>query len=395
MQDDSFEAMASSITRRRLLVRGAQYASVLGLGSTALAACGSDDDAASSGGGSSAASQTSNAAIKELQARLDAAKAMPKFAPPGPAFDASGARGKTVFYLSLDNAIPIVRVLVDSVTEAAKAAGVELVVYDGKSQPAQFNAGMEQAIARKVDCILIESVATASLERPIKKAVAAGIKVVSLNELEPIPDVDGSVVFDYLGAAQLEADWVIVDSGGKNINSVTWIAPFPTHLAMRDTIQQEFTKYAPDAKVQVEQVEFGDWQTRTPSLVRSKMQRDPDINYFIPVVDGQSLFMVPALQQAGYADKVKISTFNATQGVLQLLQKENVVGADSGQDTLYAGYADIDQALRVLTDQQPAQAKVPNRLFDITNINDVDLGDPLSWFDLEGTRNGFRETWGV
>jgi ribose transport system substrate-binding protein len=386
-----FHAIGARHTRRDLLIRGAQYAGAVGIGSAALAACGSDSGSASGSGGAGA----SSAALKELQARLDAAKAMPKFTAPGPPFDVSAARGKTVFYVSLDNSIPIVRVLVDAVTEASKAAGVELIVFDGKSQASLYNAGMEQAIARKVDCILIESVATASLERPIKKAVASGIKVISLNELKPISAVDGSVYFDYLGAARLEADWVIVDSRGKNIDTVIWIAPFPTHLAMRDTIENEFKQYAPGAKVQVEQVDFGDWQTRTPSLVRSKMQRDPKIDYLIPVVDGQSLFMVPPLQQAGYANKVKISTFNATQGVLQLLQKHNVVGADSGQDTLYAGYADIDQALRVLTGQPPAKAKIPNRLFDTTNVNDVDLADPSSWFDAAGTRTGFRKTWGV
>jgi ribose transport system substrate-binding protein len=407
----SNDLWSAALSRRQFIGRSALLAGLLGGGATLLGACGGGEKEAAPSGTTAAATEaagaTSEAAggatsaavpaeLGELQAGIEAARAIPPFVAPGPAFDASPARGKKVMYLSLDQSIPIVQVIADAVTEAAEAAGLELSIYDGKAQQARYVSGMQQAIAQGMDGILIESVASASIEQPIKEAREAGIKVIQLNELEPAVEVDGNVHFDYLGAAKLEADWVLVDSGGEGINVVVWIAPHPTHFAMRDTIQQEFEEYAVgDFKLQVEQVEFADWQTRSPVIARTLMTADPTINYFIPVVDGQSLFIVPFLDQAGYGDQVQISTFNATGAVLELLKKGDVVSADNGQDTVYAGWADIDQMLRVLTGQPTIDHVVPNRMFDQVNINEIDLEAPDTWFDNEANRAGFKQMWGV
>ena len=188
-----------------------------------------------------------------------------------------------------------------------------------------------------------------------------------------------------------------MDSKGANINVVVLRAPHPTHIAMSAKIKERFEKYVPGKYKMTEQIiEFGDWETRTPVITRTLMTGDPTINYMIPVVDGQSLFITPALKQAGYANKVKISTFNATGAILDLIKNKDVVWADNGQDTTFAAWSYIDQALRALTNQPAVdEYHTPNRMLDRTNIGTVSTGDPSTFFDDAGTKAAYKKLWGV
>lgn len=386
--------LSRRLTRRQALARGAAAAGTLaGLGALAGA------------GGAQARSTTKPGGIAELKAELDSFRRIPKFVPPGPAFDVSKAKGKTIFYLAITMNIPIVQTLWDGVQEAAKTAGAKAVNFDGKGQTALYVAGMQQAIARKVDCILIESIPSSVLAEPIRKAQKAGIKVVIINERNvsyggpAIKTVDGAVTFDYAGAARLEADWVLVDSGGKNINCVIFRFPgYPAHHDMDDTIRARFKKFAVGGyKVHTEGVLSKDWVTRLPVLTRSLMTRDPTINYMIPVVDAQSLFIVPTLHQIGKADKVKISTFNGTPAVEELVKRHDVVGCDIGSGFVWEGWADVDQALRVLTGNPPARNETPPlRLFDRSNIDSIDLkAAEGTWYNTDAAKEGYKKLWGL
>jgi ribose transport system substrate-binding protein len=384
------------LSRRELLDQASKYALAAGLAGPVgsfLMACGGG--AAQTGGASTA---ISSAALSELSAEISAARSVSKFKAPAPAFNGKAGAGKRVFYLSIDQSIPIVQFLWQNLNEALLAANLKPILYDGKSQQNLYVSGMEAAIAQKVDVLLIESISTNSLAAQIQAARSAGIKVIDLNELVPQVPVDAGVHLDYLGAAQLEADWVINDSQGKGINAVVLRAPHPTHTAMGQQIKQRFDKYvgAGNYTYREQIIDFGDWQTRLPSIVSTLMIQDPKINYIIPVVDGMSLFIAPALHQSGHADKVKISTFNGTQGVLKLLKSHDVVWQDNGQDTVYTSWAYADQSLRLITGQSPvADYKIPNRLFDRTNIDQIDINDPHAWFDDNATKAGFKQLWGV
>src|SRR3954447_26301082 len=63
-----------------------------------------------------------NAQVKQL-------KAIPRFIPPGPAFDASKARGKTMFLIPLGSQIPFNKVIEASMRRIAKDAGLKYIYY--------------------------------------------------------------------------------------------------------------------------------------------------------------------------------------------------------------------------------------------------------------------------
>lgn len=387
--DSSGDPAAPGYSRGSVLKRGLLAAGAVSVGAAGL--------------GSSAAAAPSAAPLADVRRNIALSKAVPKFKPPGPAFDATPARGKTVFYLSITFGVSIVQVLYAGVQEAAKAVGVKTLSFDAKGQPNLYLAGMQQAISRKVDLILVESIENTLINQQIKQAHAAGIPVVLINEkyrggpnIEP---VDAKVAFDYVGGAILEADYILADSGGRNINCVIFQAPSRRHDDMTRAIKARFAKYARGSyKVRVEKVGFADFATRLPTLTRTLMTRDPDINYMVTVIDGMALYVIPGLKQAKADKKVKLTTYNGTPSVLEFLKRKDVVIADTGGANTWEGWTDMDQALRVLTETKvvPGESKPPNRAFDRTNINSIDLNQKEEiWYNTAAAKQGFKKLWGV
>ena len=335
--------------------------------------------------------------------QITEARKVSKFVPPGPAFDASKAKGKTVFYVSNTFAVSIVQTLYNGVKEAAAAAGVETLSFDAKGQPDLMLVGMKQAINQKPDLILVESIENTLINQQIREARKAGIKVVMLNEkwidgpgLEP---VDGRVAFDYVGGARMEANYVLADSGGKNINLVVFQAASHRHDDMSAEITKQINEYAiGGAKLEVKVLPFSDFATRLPTLTRSMLTADPTINYMVTTIDGMSLYVIPAIHQAGAQDRVKLATYNGTPSVLGYLNRKDVVIADTGGANTWEGWTDMDQALRILTGNPPVpgESTPPNRAFDRTNIGSINLEQPEEvWYDTDAAKSQFRKLWGL
>ena len=400
------QRLLEGLSRQQFLSRGLRFGG-LAIGVPALAAaisaCGDDDssNAASDGGSSSGG----DGALAEVRTQLDAARAVPEFKAPGPEFDISSANGKTVFYLPLLMGVPIVQTWWRGVQEAGAAAGLKTLNFDPKGQASEMVRGMEQAIAQKVDAIIIDSIESSALAEPIRKAKAAGIKVLVVNERNEslggpkLEDVDAGVSLDYAGAGKLEADWCIDHSQGKAKIAILKLPNAPAHDDMEAAIREEVQKYCPDTcdVVAVEEVGAPEWATRLPTLTRSLLTSHPDLNYLIPVVDAMALPMVPAVRQAGAADRVSISTFNGTPAVEKLVKAGDVVGADVGGANTWEAWAYIDQTLRVLTDNEPVAQNVPLRMIDETNVGDLDLDetDQLSWYGTDAAIAGYKKLWGV
>ena len=393
---DPFE---SKLTRRSVLRHGGVAAGAFtGLG-TLLAACGGESQSAPSGQAASKPADTSS----ELGKRLAEARAVPSFTPPGPAFDASGAAGKHLFYLAITFNVSIVQTLYSGVQEAAEAVGMKTTRFDAQGRPDLYLVGMQQAIAQKADLILIESIQLSLIEEPLRKAREAGIKTVLINEmLEEGPSIvppDAQVAFDYAGGSRLDAEWIVEDAAGEDISLVIFRTPSLRHKEQEAAIREVMeTECKQGCKVETVEVGFADFATRLPELTRTAMTRDPSINYMLPVIDGMCLNIVPALAQAGAANKVKIATYNGTPSVLKMLKQNNVVACDVGGANTWEGWLDVDQALRVLTDNDPipGESRPPNRLFDASNIGELDVDGPEElWYDTAAAKEGFKKLWGV
>jgi ribose transport system substrate-binding protein len=147
-------------------------------------------------------------------------------------------------------------------------------------------------------------------------------------------------------------------------------------------------------------VPIAQWSTNLGPLTQSSLSSDPKITYIIPAYDGMSTFVLPAIRQAGKADSVKVATFNADLDPMQNMAKGNMIGVDVGSHNTYEGWAYADQALRLMTGQDPLKDElVPIRVFTADNVKDLQLTPAAEksgiWYGQPTYEAEFKKLWGA
>jgi ribose transport system substrate-binding protein len=340
---------------------------------------------------------------------VDEAKAVPSFTPPGPAFDASKASGKTVVNISLNSTVPFNQIVDAAMSEAGEAAGVKVVQYTNQGQTSQWIQGMESAIAQKADAIVLEGSPDPKLLGPqIAAAKKAGIPVISTHLYDESyvadakkdqPDITAFVDAHHYRAGTLMADYAIAHSGGHvNAYFVTSNEVQPA-AGIAQAFSDELKAKCPDTcKAEIVNIPISDWATKVPTQVQTALLKDPSINYVVPVFDGMTPFLVTGITQAGKTNGVNIVAYNGTASVLKMIQDKHLVVAEVGEPLEWLGWANMDQVLRVLAGEEPLESeKTPLRLFDETNVDET--GDPANqkdgYGDPEEFKDGYLELWGL
>jgi ribose transport system substrate-binding protein len=383
---------------------------VLGLlicGAAALGAgCGSSSEEKTSVAGAKASGSSAVAGLKTL---IEERKQTPKFAAPGPAFDASKAKGKTIFNIPLNSSLPFDSLISAASKQAAEAAGVNFINYTNQGKPSEWVQGINDAIGRKADIIILEGSPDPQLLRPqIAAAKKAGIPVISTHlydksyaatALQEIPDLAGIVPANHYEGGKLMADFAIADSNAKvNAFFVTANEVQPSAGIVK-AFEGELATHCPDTcKATVVNIPITDWAQKITTAVQSALVKDPTINYVVPVYDGATQFLASGVLQASATDRIKIVAYNGTASVLKMLQDKKMVVAEIGEPVEWLGWANTDQALRILAGEQPiTDGKTPLRVFDSSNVDETGTppvqtqgyGDPSEYI------NGYRKLWGL
>jgi ribose transport system substrate-binding protein len=197
-------------------------------------------------------------------------------------------------------------------------------------------------------------------------------------------------------AGRLEADWVIAETEGDANVLVITSSDARSTVPLLEGLRSEFETRCPGCDVQFVDVPIPEWSTRVQTEVQSALVRDPDISYVIPIYDSMSQYVVPAIRAADATDRVRISTFNGTPFVLEMLQDDDVVAMDVGENLAWVGFATMDQAFRVIAGEKPAESEhTPLRVFDDSNIDDTGRPPELDRGYGEAFVAGYRRLWGV
>jgi ribose transport system substrate-binding protein len=378
---------------------------VVVLGLTAVA-CGSDDDEDSGSGGSAAttvaAAEGSDGGdiIASCNETLAKAREPLSFEPPGPPIDASTLKGKKVTFVSLAQAVPAIADAAKQTQVAGREVGIDVTIFDAKGDVRRMQQGISQAVSQKHDAIILLGIPTTVTQGAIKEAADAGIPVISELNNEPLPDEPGQGagenIFATTAPSYVEVGgWLackaIVDTDGK-ANVVIFGAKELQPSAKEVEGMRAMLEKCDGCKVDENSTPVADWQTRLPGLAQSEIRKNPDANYFLPLYDGMGLFVASGVRQAG-AD-VKVATFNAAPAALELVAKEDVLTADPGQSNGWLAWGGLDQAMRAMLDEEPAEPKIPLRFFDKENLQGVDVKSEEALFGDE-YQDGFRELWGV
>jgi ribose transport system substrate-binding protein len=347
------------------------------------------------------------AGVAGAREQLERFMSLPQFRPPGPAFDAAeDLRGKKIFEIPITSEVPFVTAFEEGMKQAADAVGAELVVYKNQGEPSQWVQGIRTAIAQNADAITLLAQDPGLLGPHIAAAEREGIPVVVLRttgEGEPCQvDAHGDtygttcVPGPFEQAGRLEADWVIADSGGDaNVLVITSNDARSTRSLVRG-MKDEFKSRCPGCEARYVNVAIPDWAREVRGEVQSALVRDPRIDYVIPIYDSMSQYVVPAIKARGASEQIKIATFNGTPFVLEMVQDDDIVQMDVGENLAWIGWASMDQVFRVIAGEKPlASENTPLRVFDDTNV--ADTGEPPE-FDRGYGRayvDGYKRLWGV
>ena len=305
------------------------------------------------------------------------------FTAPGPAIDASKLKGRTVAIVSVDQRVPTLAQAATAMQQAASVAGLKTTLFDAQANPSRMVQGMTQAINQKAGAAILLGIPTKLVPGPIKRVKAANITTVTVLNNDPVkgkpgqgspdPNVYATSAPSYTTAGQLEACTAIVKTGGKAKVAVFSTPDIDPASFVVQGVKQTMSQCRDCEIKTITQTPLADWSTKLAGLTQSVMRRNPDINYLIPTLDQMALFVGTGVRQSGRS--VPIATFNGTPAVLSLVQKDKGVDADPGEDNIWIGWHTIDQAMRGMLGEAPADPAVPIRYFDGSNLSGQNVND--------------------
>ena len=329
-------------------------------------------------------------------------KKIPTFEYRGKPFNAKAGAGKTIFNIPIASYIPYIVQTDQLMAKLAARYGYKFTEFPNQGQPSQWVDGMNQAIAQKVNLIILQGAPIPQLLVPqLAAAKKAGIPVLFTHNIDPseaVPaGVDVAVTAPFQQAARLEADWVISRTKGKaDVLIITSDEVLPT-TGIKKALASEFAKRCGSTcKLKYVNVPINDWATKIGSETKAALTADPGINYIIPIYDSMSFYAVPAVVEAGKDKTVKIATYNGTPDVLKYIVAGQVVTMEVGESLAWLAHANMDAAMRILTGQKvPKKLNefTPTRIFDRTNV--AETGNPPGFIPGYGAAYiaGYKKIW--
>jgi len=310
-------------------------------------------------------------------AAVEAARGEVPYTEAATPFDTSSLAGREVWVL-MPSLYPITETFATGLERAFTANGIELTVYDGKFDVAEYAKGVESAVAAGADALILFVDGTL-IAGAIQEAADAGLVVIQATEGIPgePPLVDGvadSVTWDYRTPATLMADWFIADSAGVGHAVLLTTDEYRASVIMKEAFLAEVDRLCPETcEVTVEDVPIADWSTGLQALTQTLLQRDGDITHLLPVFDGMVTFVLPGVALSGHDDDVAIGSFNASANVLaELTKPDSPVKMDIGNSNLWLAYAAADATMRALLGE-PAVGDygIGFRMFDASNVGSI------------------------
>jgi ribose transport system substrate-binding protein len=372
-----------------------------------LAACGDDDDdsssattvagaaattAASSAGSTSGSAVSGDpvAAAKSAVTQGQGTITFPAI-PPGPKAPA----GKKVYIISVDQQLEGIVRQANGAQDAAKLAGWQSTLIDGKSTPDAWTAGIERAVNEKADGIILLAVDVSYVQAAAAQAIAAKIPIVSVtsgSQVGPngVAAEIGSVEYNS-EMGRNEGRYAVADSNGAAQALVFNDTSFTTAPPIADGAA-EILGTCSGCKV-LEKIDFtgADIVTKFSEAVRTAITRHPETNYVIVPYDFAAIYAAQGIRDAGATGKVKLLSTGGNLANLDLIRKGDVQVMTAAEPLEYFGYLAIDAMNRVFGGQQPIPFEAPQKILVESNLPPAGQ----AWQGDSDFTVAFKTAWGV
>jgi ABC-type sugar transport system substrate-binding protein len=292
----------------------------------------------------------------------------------------------------------------EAAQEAAEALGWKTTMYDGQGDPVVQNNVVTQAITSGADAILMAGVDPAQIGSALELAEEQGIPVGSMTQgIEAGNGIAFDIGADYVQSGAIMGSWIAVDSGGTAVVLPTNDKEFASTVAIVDSAIDTLGDCDACEVKDTEYFVGSDIGNGLGDRIAQILQREASVNYVIGAFDPAVADMVPAINNAGIGDRVKIiSNVGLTQN-LEFIADGDVQAADIVYDNTSIGYAAVDQIIRLLTG---------NPLFETPGVTDPrfiynqgapqhlmtagNLDDPsVPWTADNDAVSRYRTLWGL
>ena len=310
--------------------------------------------------------------------------------------------GKTIGALVCE--LPACEGYVKPYEEAAGKLGwnVETFVYkSGEPGPA-----MQEAINQKVDYIAITGQPPALFEDQLKAANAAGIPVISGDDVTP-PDPSTGLHTQFGDSSMFEAQseqmglWILGDAGSEPAHAAyVTIESYPILEVGFPALERTLKKYCSECTVEKLPLTVEDLgEGKGPAKVVAFLQSHPEINYlnfsFVDLMTG-----VPEAMKAAGMTNVQIvgQALSESEYVVEQI-KNGAIPAWVAQAIDYQSWLMVDAMARISVDQfslkeAEAAAKMPTWV--ISSPATLKYLEPNNkWAGPPGFEEEFEQLWGV
>jgi ribose transport system substrate-binding protein len=235
----------------------------------------------------------------------------PDSGPGGMASSTAAVPGAVTVGLSIstmDN--PFFVALRDGAQAEAKAIGLNLITVDAQNDPAKQIAGVEDLIQKKVPVILLNPADSDAVANVVKEAVAAGIKVISLDRAVNGAEVSAHIASDNAAGGRMAGEFLLQKLGGKgNLVELEGIAG---SSAARERGQgfDSVIEGKPGVKLVAKQPANFD-RAQGLTVVENILQGNKDIQGVFAQNDEMALGAARAIKEAGLKNVVIVG-FDAT-----------------------------------------------------------------------------------
>ncbi|MDR3160357.1 MAG: sugar ABC transporter substrate-binding protein [Spirochaetaceae bacterium] len=281
-----------------------------------------------------------------------------------------GDSGKPVFMLCISHMTnAFTTTVANSMTDAAKAAGAELIINEGGNDISRQISQIESGVNQKVSAIIIEPVSVNGVIPAVEAAMKAGIPVIIFNQR--ISDPSKATTFvgvsnDTLGA--LEMRRAVQDLGGKG-NVALLLGPMGSDGQLgRSKGYADVLAENPNVKVVFE--ETANWTTEEAlRLVENWLQTGTTINAIVCQNDGMALGAVKAVEDKGLSGQIKVYGLDAVPDALRAVQ-EGRLEVSVSQATERQSRMAVDIAMKLYRGESvPMENLVEGEVIDKANVD--------------------------
>ena len=367
------------------------------------AACGSSST--SSGTSSSGASSAGVAQAQAVVARES--RPTTSFPPPGPPINASSLRGKSVWYIPLSLSVPVFAISNGTLQTALSKVGITEHSCSAQATPSGTAACINQAVAANAGAIVTDAIPVALASNAYANAESHHIPVLVQDQLPPTSGPgtvqgfgDDKLAYQPLQAANLPkgaAYWTIADSHGKANILLEPYTDSPSTLAYMASTQALIEKLCPACTVANQKIGIAT-ASQVGSQTSSALLSHQNVNYVLPEYDALLQGVAQGIQQAGFTNKVKVASSAGDLPALEAI-KAGRLSVDAGEDFPYIGWADADEAMRMMLGKPIVTEKPPRRLVTAANVGSLSLTPAAQasgeWYGSSAYTSMFEHLWGL